>query len=120
MNERQTVSARREDWVVAANLEQLPPGSVVGIELNGRDLALCNVDGKVHCMDNVCSHAYALLSDGWLDGTVLECPLHGGQFDVVTGKALCAPVTQDLVVYQTRTIDNQIEVLISEQAPPAD
>ena len=102
----------------ATNLERLPPGSVVGIELDGRDLALSNVDGNIYCTDNVCTHAYALLSDGLLEGSVLECPLHGGQFDVVTGKALCAPVTEDLVVYQTRTIDNQIEVLLPE-APQA-
>jgi nitrite reductase/ring-hydroxylating ferredoxin subunit len=116
MDEGQTVSAPREKWVVAASVEQVPPGSVVGVELNGCDLALSNVDGNIHCTDNVCTHAYAFLSDGWLEGTVVECPLHGGQFDVVTGKALCAPVTEDLVVYRTRTIGNQIEVLIPEQA----
>jgi nitrite reductase/ring-hydroxylating ferredoxin subunit len=119
MNERQIASGPLEKWLPAATLNQLPPGSVIGIELDGRDLALSNVNGNIHCTDNVCTHAYALLSDGWLEGTVLECPLHGGQFDVVTGKALCAPVTEDLVVYQTRTIDNRIEVLIPEQAPPA-
>jgi nitrite reductase/ring-hydroxylating ferredoxin subunit len=119
MNERPTVSASREKWLVAATLEQLPSGSVVGVKLDGRDLAIANVDGRMHCTDNVCTHAYAYLSDGWLEGTVLECPLHGGQFDVVTGKALCAPVTEDLVVYQTRMIDNRIEVLVPEQTPPA-
>ena len=119
MNEGQTVSAPREKWVLAATLDQLPSGSVIGIELHGRDLALSNVDGSIHCIDNVCTHAYALLSDGWLEGTVLECPLHGGQFDVVTGKALCAPVIEDLVVYRTRTTDGQIEILVPEQARPA-
>ena len=119
MKEGQAVPATRQKWVVAATLDQLPPGSVIGVELNGRDLALSNVDGRIHCTDNVCTHAYALLSDGWLEGTVLACPLHGGQFDVVTGKALGAPVTEDLVVYQTRTTDRQIEVWILEQAPAA-
>jgi len=108
-----------DKWVAAANLEEVPPGSVKGIQLEGRDLALSNVEGIIYCTDNVCSHAYALLSDGWLEGTVLECPLHGGQFDVVTGNALCAPVTEPLVVYRTRTIDNRIEVLIPDQAPLA-
>lgn len=119
MKEGQTVSALREKWVTAATLDQLPPGLVLRIELDGRDLALSNVDGNIHCIDNVCTHAFALLSDGWLDGSVLECPLHGGRFDVVTGKALCPPATEDLVVYRTRTIDKQIEVLIPEQVPPA-
>lgn len=119
MNKGQAVSAPREKWVAAATLDQLPPGSVVGVELDGLDLALSNVNGTIHCTDNMCTHAYALLSDGWLEGSVLECPLHGGKFDVVTGKALCAPLTQDLVVYQTRTTEGQIEVLIPEQVPSA-
>jgi nitrite reductase/ring-hydroxylating ferredoxin subunit len=114
MKEGPSVSATREKWVVAATLDQLPAGSMIGIELDGRDLALSNVDGRIHCTGNVCTHAYALLSDGWLEGAVLECPLHGGQFDVGTGKALCAPVTEDLVVYKTRTTGAQIEVLIPE------
>jgi nitrite reductase/ring-hydroxylating ferredoxin subunit len=111
-------STPQDKWIAAANLEEVPPGSVKGIELEGRDLALSNVEGTIYCTENVCSHAYALLSDGWLEGTVLECPLHGGQFDVVTGNALCAPVTEALVVYRARTIDNRIEVLIPDHAPP--
>jgi len=106
-------------WIVAANLEEVPPGSVKGIELEGRDLALCNVEGTIHCTDNVCTHAFALLSDGWLEDTSLECPLHGGRFDVVTGNPLCAPVTEPLVVYRARTVDNRIEVLIPDQTPQA-
>ena len=111
---------RPRRWMAAGcDLGRAAPGSVKGIELEGRDLALSNVEGTIYCTDNVCTHAYAFLSDGWLEGTVLECPLHGGQFDMVTGSPLCAPVTEPLVVYRTRTIDNQIEVLIPDQAPPA-
>jgi naphthalene 1,2-dioxygenase system ferredoxin subunit len=110
-------SASQDKWIVAANLDEVPPGSVKGIELEGRDLALANVEGSIYCIDNVCSHAFALLSDGWLEGTALECPLHGGRFDVVTGSPLCAPVTEPLVVYRTRTIDNRIEVLIPDPPP---
>jgi len=114
MNDDQTSSALQEKWCAVATLDQVPPGTVIGIEVDGRDLAIANLEGNIHCIDNVCSHAYALLSDGWLDGTALECPLHGGQFDVVTGKALCAPVTEDVAVYQTRTVERQIEVLLPE------
>ena len=59
-------------------------------------LALYRVDGEFFCTDNVCTHAYALLTDGWLEGHVIECPLHAGQFDIRTGKGLCPPITTDL------------------------
>ena len=99
-------------WLSVATVDQLSPGSALGVQAGGIDLLLCNLDGVVHCTDNVCTHAYALLSDGWLEGTEIECPLHGGRFDVVTGKARCAPVTADLIVYPTRMVDGRIEVSI--------
>jgi nitrite reductase/ring-hydroxylating ferredoxin subunit len=59
------------------------------------------------------SGAYALLTDGWLDdAVVVECPLHGGQFDVCTGKAICTPAEADLQTYPARIVDGQIEVLL--------
>ena len=60
---------------------------------------------------NVCSHAYALLSDGWLDGHLIECPLHNGQFDVRTGQGQGAPITTDIRAYKTR-VDGK-DVLIA-------
>jgi len=50
----------------------------------------------------VCTHAFALLTEGFLDGEVIECPLHAGRFDVRTGKGLCAPIETDLATYQVR------------------
>jgi nitrite reductase/ring-hydroxylating ferredoxin subunit len=114
MNEVSETTLQKK-WIVVASLEKVPPGSVLGVAAAGRDLVLANVDGTLHCADNMCTHAYALLSDGWLEGGVLECPLHGGRFDITTGKALCAPVTEDLKVYRTRTTGNEIEVLLPEQ-----
>jgi nitrite reductase/ring-hydroxylating ferredoxin subunit len=54
------------------------------------------------------------LSDGWLDGDIIECPLHGGQFNVRTGQALGDPVTCDLRRFPTRVRDGRIEVQVPE------
>ena len=61
-------------------------------------MALCLVKGEVFAIDNICSHASALLSNGYLEGHELFCPLHGGSFDVRTGEAVAAPCTVDLKV----------------------
>lgn len=57
--------------------------------------------------------AYALLSDGLLEDDMGECPLHGGCFNVKTGKALCEPAEVDLRVYPTRLVENRIEICVT-------
>jgi naphthalene 1,2-dioxygenase system ferredoxin subunit len=71
---------------------------------------LYEVDGEVFATDNRCTHGDALLSDGFLEGTVIECPFHQGRFDVCTGKALCAPLTEDIRVYPVRIENKRIWV----------
>ena len=58
--------------------------------------------GEFFATDNVCTHAYALLSDGYLEDGCIECPLHQARFDIRTGQALCAPATLDLKTYPVK------------------
>jgi naphthalene 1,2-dioxygenase system ferredoxin subunit len=104
------MSAEETGWVRAASRADLPPGEVLGVEIAGRSIALYDVDGNVFATDNICTHAYARLSDGWLDGDLIECPLHAARFDVRTGKVLDPPATEDLKTYPVRLVDNEIQV----------
>lgn len=97
-------------WVKAANRGDLADGEVLGIVLAGREIALYDVDGTLYATDDVCTHAYARLSDGWLDKGEIECPLHAGRFDVKTGKALCPPVTDAIKTYPLRLVDDEIQI----------
>jgi naphthalene 1,2-dioxygenase system ferredoxin subunit len=99
-------------WHAAAAADEVADGEILAIRVQDRQIALYNVGGQFFATDNVCTHAYALLSDGWLDGTVVECPLHGGQFDVRTGEALSSPVERGLCTFPTRVVDGRVEVLI--------
>jgi naphthalene 1,2-dioxygenase system ferredoxin subunit len=104
------MSADEAGWVRAASRAELPPGEVLGVELAGRPIALYDVDGNIFATDNICTHAYARLSDGWLDGDLIECPLHAARFEVRTGKVLDPPATEDLKTYPVRIVDDEIEV----------
>ena len=104
------MSADEAGWVRAASRAELPPGEVLGVELAGRPIALYDVDGNVFATDNICTHAYARLSDGWLDGDLIECPLHAARFEVRTGKVLDPPATEDLKTYPVRIVDDEIQV----------
>jgi nitrite reductase/ring-hydroxylating ferredoxin subunit len=101
-------------WHDLAALDEIPAGQMSAHEVGDFHLALYNIDGNIFASDNVCTHAYALLTDGWLDGNVVECPLHGGQFDVCTGKAVCSPAEADLQTYSVRVTNGRIEVLLPE------
>lgn len=106
--------AAGERWVAAASVTALAEGDMVGVKLGDKLIALYNVAGRIYATDNVCSHAFAVLSDGWLDGSEIECPLHAGRFDVTTGKGLGPPIPCDIKTYKTRIVGDIIEVDLAE------
>jgi len=75
--------------------------------------ALCNVGGELYAVDDVCTHAWASLSEGVLVGAQLECPLHGGCFDVRTGAADGGIVTEDLRRFAVRVDGAEVSVSLS-------
>jgi nitrite reductase (NADH) small subunit len=87
--------------IKVAAVGEVPPGEGRAFEVNGRMLALFNVDGRVYAIDNDCPHRGGPLGEGELDGTVIRCPWHAWRWDVTTGanlnnpavKISCFPVT---------------------------
>ena len=91
-----------EHWIDAAALADVPEGDVMAVRVEGKEIALYEVGGEVFATDNICTHGHARLSDGFLDGREIECPLHQGKFDVCSGQALCAPLTENIKTYTVR------------------
>ncbi|OUM00491.1 non-heme iron oxygenase ferredoxin subunit [Variovorax sp. JS1663] len=89
-------------WTRIADANQLQDEEVVPITLGSAQLALFRSAGEFHLTDNVCTHQYALLSDGYVEDGCVECPLHQARFDLRSGAALCAPATQPIRVYPVR------------------
>ena len=100
-----------ENWVRVAAAADLAEGQVIGVQVGEREIAVYHLaGGDYRATDNVCTHEYAQLSEGWLEGNIIECPLHAGQFDVLTGKGLCAPIDKDLDVFECRVNGPNVEV----------
>lgn len=97
-------------WVKVAKVSDLTAGAMMPVSANDTNLALYNVGGIFYATDNECTHAYAMLTDGTIDGDVIECPLHGGAFEIKTGKGLGAPIFCDIKSYPTRVTDGEVEV----------
>ena len=73
-------------FVKAASVGAVPPGTGKCVEVNGKEIALFNVEGKFHAIDNTCLHRGGPLGEGEIDGTTVTCPWHGWQYDILTGK----------------------------------
>jgi len=99
------------EWVRVAAAADIAAGSVLGVRVGEHDIAVYHLDdGEWYASDNICTHEYALLSDGWLENGCIECPLHAGQFDVRTGKAMCAPVEKDLRMFPVKVEGDSVLV----------
>jgi naphthalene 1,2-dioxygenase ferredoxin component len=101
------------EWTRVASRAALGHGDMLGVSVGGKDIALYAIDGEIYATDNLCTHAFAMLTDGWLDGDVIECPLHAGRFEIKTGKGLGPPIPCDLKTYRTRVVGDDIEVEIT-------
>ena len=99
-------------WVDAAAVDALPDDEVIGVDLDGKSLALYKVEGAVFATDNICTHGHARLCDGFLEGHEIECPLHQGKFDIRDGRALCAPLTEDIKTYPVKIEGNRVFVAL--------
>lgn len=90
-------------WMRVAGKGDVAEGQVIGVRIGDKDIAVYHLPGgEYRATDNICTHEYAQLSDGWLEDGCIECPLHAARFDVRTGKALCAPADVDLPVYELK------------------
>jgi nitrite reductase/ring-hydroxylating ferredoxin subunit len=103
-------------WTIAASLNEVPEGKPLGVEIDGMYIALYNLGGEIYATHGICTHALALLSEGWIEDGKIECPLHQGQFDIRSGKALCSPVTEDLRTFAVRVEGN--DILVDVDQPP--
>jgi naphthalene 1,2-dioxygenase system ferredoxin subunit len=99
-------------WIDIASKDDVPEDDVMGFDINAKSIALYQVDGEIFATDNICTHGNARLCDGFLEGHEIECPLHQGRFDIRNGKAMCAPLTEDIQIYPVKIEGGRVFVEI--------
>jgi 3-phenylpropionate/trans-cinnamate dioxygenase ferredoxin component len=92
-------------------VSDLPPGGVKSID--DPAIAVFNVDGTLFAISNICTHAEGLLSEGTIEGEIVECPLHGATFDLRTGEALTPPAVEPVRTFPVITRGEDIYVEVS-------
>lgn len=95
-----------------AKTADLDDDEAVQVLVDGQEIAIYNLGGEFFATDDICTHAYASLADGYVENGQIECPLHGGCFDIKTGKAATAPCTVDLKTYEVKIDGDDILVRI--------
>ena len=97
-------------WARAIATADVDEDDLVGLKLEGRDIAIYNLGGRFYATDNICTHEHACLSEGFVVDDVIECPRHQGRFHIPTGKAKGAPVHVDLKTYPIKIEDGVVYV----------
>jgi 3-phenylpropionate/trans-cinnamate dioxygenase ferredoxin subunit len=101
-------------WHRVAAAADVKEGEAIAVEVGDCQIALCRVGGTVYAFENVCPHAYALLSDGFIEDNEIECPLHAARFEIPTGQCTAPPADRDLVTYPVKVEGEVVFVGVAE------
>ena len=99
------------DYVRVCRVDELPAVGAAAADIFGHVVAIVRTrEGVLYAVDDTCSHANVSLSEGELEGTTLECWLHGSRFDVRTGEPSGPPATAPIDVYPVKVEDGDVYV----------
>ncbi len=107
-----------ESTPAALLLAELPEGSMRACNVQGHEILVCRTKEGIFALDNVCTHAFARLSEGRLRGTRVICPLHGASFDVRDGRALGAPATRALATHAVQVSGDRVQITLAPHERP--
>lgn len=100
------------EFVTVAREGEIRKGQVRTFKIGDHDIALCNVEGTYFATQNLCTHDGGPLGEGEMLGYEIECPRHGGRFDVRTGEVTALPPIFPIKTYPVRLEDGNIQVAL--------
>lgn len=98
------------DWLRVAPVAEFPPGTRRVVDLDGTRVAVFNLDGAYHAIEDTCSHDGGELASGELEGHDIICPRHGASFDILTGAVTAPPAYEPIATLPTRIDGGWVEV----------
>jgi nitrite reductase/ring-hydroxylating ferredoxin subunit len=98
------------EFLTFAEVNEIPPGERMIIEVDGKWIVVLNVDGAFYAIADLCTHDDGPLSEGVLDGCEIECPRHGARFDIRTGEVTAPPALIGIPTYDVRVQGNDLQI----------
>jgi naphthalene 1,2-dioxygenase system ferredoxin subunit len=105
-----------EVWYDAVGVDEVPDDDVIQVTAGGEAIALYRLGGRFYATSDTCTHGGACLSDGFVIGDEIECPLHQGRFHIATGEARGAPATEALDTYPTKIENGRVLVQVRKRS----
>jgi NAD(P)H-dependent nitrite reductase small subunit len=97
-------------WETICSTSQVSEEYPFGVKIANKDVGVFLVDGEYFAIENICPHAYALLSQGFVEDGKVECPLHEAVFDIRSGRCLREPGGRDLLTYPLRVQGDEVQI----------
>ena len=98
------------DWLNVATTDELKPGEVKVVDIDGTDVALFNIAEEYFAVEDLCTHDGAEIASGCIHGDVIECPRHGARFSIRTGEVTAPPAYEPLHLFALEVRAEQIFV----------
>ena len=105
-------------YVRVGGADDVRPGRARAVAVEDQHVLLCNVDGSLYAVADVCTHDRGPLGDGRLRGSTIECPRHGARFDVRDGSVVAPPAVRALATYPVRVVDGVVEIAVGGDEAP--
>lgn len=93
-----------------ASASDIPAGEMQIVEVGGREIVIANLGTKFVAFQNECTHREGPLGEGILEGNVVECPFHAGQFNVETGEVVAAPPDEPIATFPVQVDGDEISI----------
>lgn len=98
------------EWYDVAPVAEIPPGRCRTVEVDGRPIAVVNLEGEFYAIEDLCTHDGGDLASGDIEGEQIVCPRHGARFSVKTGAVLAPPAYEDVLTFPVRVYDGMVQV----------
>ena len=98
------------DWVNVAPQDEFPPGGWRSLDVDGARIAVFNVGGAYHAIEDVCTHDGGILTGGSIEGDEVVCPRHGARFSMISGAALTPPAYEAVAIFPVRVEHGVVQV----------
>lgn len=98
------------DRLALCRVSEVPPGGAIKVEKANLILAVFNIDGNIHVTDDTCTHGPGSLSEGYIDGDVVECNFHNGAFHIPTGAVAAPPCMIPVRTYAVTVEGDQVYI----------
>lgn len=102
--------ADEDPFVEVGDADGMEDGDMRQVRVERKKVLLCRVGGRYYAIGGVCTHEDGMLADGELDGEVVTCPIHFGEFNVRTGEAVAPPCEVAEPVYDVKVEDGKVKV----------